>query len=198
MQYGAWTYNVFAMTTLGYVAQLEAPPKWLLTREKEMLQRAATGPRHWATAEDMWHLKDGYAFARSFTCLTWLAKACQLRAYVLDPSLADKGHIACMVAQTRKLFDQPVMKDTRHAWADWFERSFLMRLEDNLLEFTAHHGPVPDTQGTGINNNLQGLVYEKWSHHDRYSPEERIRSKQRRWQLTSSRTLAGITPSARQ
>ena len=44
LQYDTMVYNTFAATVIGYIAQLESPPNWLLKRETIMLRRAAKGP----------------------------------------------------------------------------------------------------------------------------------------------------------
>ena len=198
LQYSALTYNSFALSTLSYVAQLEAPPSWVLQEEQEMLRLVAAGPRHWATAQDLWHLKDGFGFARSFTCLSWLAKAAQLRVYMLDPAMADKDEVRRSIAQTRQTLAQPRMTDTRETWRSWFDQSFILRLEGNHAEYVARFGLVPNSQGGPARRSFQAGVYASWSKYDRYSPEERIRLKHRRWQLSSSGLLAGMNFSARQ
>ena len=56
LQYDALVYNTFAIPVLGYIAQLETPPEWLLTQEREAPRKAAKGPGGWAVPDDLWRL----------------------------------------------------------------------------------------------------------------------------------------------
>ena len=64
LQYTALTYNMFAVSTLSYLVQLECPPDWLYDQERTTLGSVIGGPAcqpgygGWATPEDLWHLKD--------------------------------------------------------------------------------------------------------------------------------------------
>ena len=107
LQYNALTYNTFTMFTLSYVAQLEAPPDWVYELERKTLRKAAPGPGNWATAEDLWHLKDAYGLPRSFKCLRWLAQAAQLRVHRLDPAMKNKSQIQHRAAHLRSLLAFP-------------------------------------------------------------------------------------------
>ena len=53
LQYNALTYNSFAISTLGYVSQLETPPPWAFERERTVLRKVARGPGNWATPADL-------------------------------------------------------------------------------------------------------------------------------------------------
>jgi hypothetical protein len=53
LQYSVIAYNAFAISTLSYVAQLEAPPSWAYQHEVDMLRESASGPKDWASASDL-------------------------------------------------------------------------------------------------------------------------------------------------
>ena len=53
LQYTAWTYNVFGMSTLSFVAQLKVPPAWVYEQERVTLHAVAKGPRDWVYPEDL-------------------------------------------------------------------------------------------------------------------------------------------------
>ena len=137
LQFNALTYSTLAVSTLCFVAQLAAPPAWMLEQEKTMLLKAAPGPRYWASVEDLWHLKDSYGFPRSFPCLTLQSQASQLRVFVWDPAFTDKREMRDTVTRLRRLLDCFDMPYTRCGWRDWFDRSFLLRIDDNHREFTS-------------------------------------------------------------
>jgi hypothetical protein len=134
-QHAAVAYNAFAMSTFSYVAQLETPPNWVYEGETNMLRRLAPGPKDWAVPSDLWHLKDAYAFPCSFTCLEWLVRASQLRVYLFDPATADNRRLRQLVAEIRNSINCPSMPYTKMHWKDWFERSFILQLENNYKEF---------------------------------------------------------------
>jgi hypothetical protein len=56
--WNARIYNMFMIPTLGYIAQLETPPAWLLDAIAESLPKSAKGPKNWCSNEDLWQLKE--------------------------------------------------------------------------------------------------------------------------------------------
>ena len=80
LYWDARIYNIFAMSVLLYVAQLEVPPRWVLDGVEKPLSKVAKGPggiaaTGWASAEDLWTLKEAYGMHASFGNLEWMAKA---------------------------------------------------------------------------------------------------------------------------
>ena len=200
MLYSITAYNVFCISTLAFIAQLESPPGWVYERERCALRKVLKGPGQWAKPEDLWHLKDAYGFAYSCKSLEWLAIASQLRVYLFDPALADERERRDLVSSTRKVLGCTDMLYTRGAWRDWFERCFILRLDDNYREFVtttctletleslmeergrAPHGPGGQP-GRATNNSFQGAAYELLCRKSSYDAEDRIRAKQKRWKL---------------
>ena len=130
LQYGALEYNSFAVSTLSYISQLEAPPTWIFEMEDQAIRKMAPGPiNKWATVEDMWHLQDGFGFSQSFKCLRWLAQAAQLRVYVWDPYTQDKKQLRLQRDELRHSIDCPKEPYTKAIWRDWISRSFLPQLQ---------------------------------------------------------------------
>ena len=76
---GQFVFNTFAITTLGYIAQLEDPPKWVLEEVEKSLTRMAKGPRFWASARGLWALKEAFGMRASLRHLDWLAQAAKVR-----------------------------------------------------------------------------------------------------------------------
>ena len=67
----ARVYNTFALPTLTYVAQLETPPSWVLDGVIQSLESAAKGPQVWASAIDLWTLKEAFGLHASCKNLEW-------------------------------------------------------------------------------------------------------------------------------
>lgn len=207
LQYMSLSYNTFALSTLSYVAQLERPPDWILQKERDMLRKAATGPYNWTTAEDLWHLKDAYGFPISFTCLQWLAKASQLRAYIWDPATANKDHLQHFAGCLRAKIDCPSMPYTKVAWQDWIGRCFVLRLESNYKEFISNicsidtiferlacsaQRPYSEETLAAIKAGFQRAAYDELCSRQPYDPEFRIRGKHVRWKLGDTSKHAHI------
>ena len=98
-------YNTFAIPVLGYVAQLEAPPDWVLAGIRHSLTRAAKGPKDWATPEDLWSLKEAYGLHASFRNLEWNAQAAQIRVGLFDPACLPKSQFQQDISKTKQLLN---------------------------------------------------------------------------------------------
>ena len=135
LQYDALVYNTFAMSVLGYVAQLEVPPRWLVKTEAELLRKAAKGPGSWFKPTDLWCLRESFGLARSFVSLEWLAQAAQLRVKVMDVGCRDQSKLYAQAKALRGLLAAPEEAYTRVIWSEWYAQSFVLRLEDNYLHY---------------------------------------------------------------
>jgi hypothetical protein len=75
----ALTYNVFALSVLTFLAQLENPPEKVMDAELKMLRSAAPGPGVWCLPADLWYMRELYGQTRSFGSIAQIAKAAQVR-----------------------------------------------------------------------------------------------------------------------
>ena len=142
LQFSALTYNTFALSVLGYVAQLERPPDWVLDMERSALRAVAPGPGNWATPDDLWRLRESFGVGISFKSIAAIAKAAQLRVRIWDQAGRDNTVFREKVRELRGLLRAPTLHDVRAQWADWFQRSFLLCLADNEQHFTSDIGPI--------------------------------------------------------
>ena len=71
LNWDAKIYNMFLIPTLGYVAQIESPPEWVLQGIKDLLPLAAKGPHEWASNEDLWQLQEAFGLKTSFKKWTY-------------------------------------------------------------------------------------------------------------------------------
>ncbi|CAK0844109.1 unnamed protein product [Prorocentrum cordatum] len=100
LQHSARTYDMFGMSVLGFLAQLEQPPPEVLKAEVQAARKSAAGPMNWIIPEDCWHWRESYGQARSFTSLRYLAHAAQVQVACWEqlgqmsktPSLGVRGH----------------------------------------------------------------------------------------------------------
>ena len=79
MQYAALAYNVFAISTLLYVGQLEIVPRFVLDMERKLVLAMFPGPGAWITPEDAWFLRENFGLAKSAQSLASSARAAKLR-----------------------------------------------------------------------------------------------------------------------
>ena len=137
MHFHTIAYNTFAVSTLGYIGQLEAIPEETLALEEAALRRTHKGPGEWATPDDLWRLKEHFGQSSSCHSIRLLAQASQLRVRVRDPACTS----ACYkrdVRDLREALDRPRHLHNRFRWTDWYSRAFALTLEDNLQWFTRH------------------------------------------------------------
>ena len=85
----AISYNIFAMSVLTYLAQLNTPPDSALEAEQTALRTIAPGPHNWITCDDLWWLKDLTGHACSIASLSLASQAAQARVRVWDLACAD-------------------------------------------------------------------------------------------------------------
>lgn len=97
MQYAATAYNVFALSTLLYIAQLEPVPEFVLKEERKQVVKMFPGPGAWIIPEDAWFLKECFFLARSAQPLSLVARAAKLRVAALG------WHFGCNHVTRRQL-----------------------------------------------------------------------------------------------
>ena len=90
MQYASVAYNVFALSALLYVAQLEPVPDFVIQEERRLVLSMFPGPGNWVTPEDLWFLKEGFGFAKAPQSLRLVARAAKLRVFF--PQTCDQRH----------------------------------------------------------------------------------------------------------
>jgi hypothetical protein len=187
LQYDAMVYNTFAATVIGYIAQLESPPHWLLRCEEVMLRRAAKGPgKTWATPTDLWNLQQ-YGLTRSFTSLELLSKAAQFRVRICDKACQNSDLFRQRVDKLRNAIGAPIQLGALRLWGQWFQKSFLLKLDQNEKQVINEVGAWQDI-GTKPPNPrkqscLQGEVYRRLLNHAAPDPALRIRANLDRWKL---------------
>ena len=120
----ARVYNTFALPTLTYVAQLETPPSWVLDGVIQSLESAAKGPRVWASAIDLWTLKEAFGLHASFKNLEWTAGAAKVRVVGFDKACLPSSIFRKDVCKLESFIRCPGDNCTIHRWHGWYDKAF--------------------------------------------------------------------------
>ena len=192
------TYNIFGVSTLTFVAQLETPPEDTLRAEADALRRAAPGSMHWITTRDSWHLSDLYGQARSFTSVVAMAAAAQARVGHFEPLGVGENSWRAKAARLDHALRATPYLDRRALWAGWYQRSHVKTLACNVLALTGQNitrASVEDEIAGGVprpwtkpvadrvRRSFQRTAYHRILRTTAPDPEERMRRKLARWQL---------------
>ena len=192
LQYSALTYNIFAMSVLSFVSQLESPPEAAYQLEEQELKGAAKGPHRWVTPADLWHLSELYGQAQSFQSLRIMAWASKVRVAAWE-NLALDG---------RKLMDRAFDLETalgatdyvyrKHKWSAWYAAAPALTLrhavrqaeraginQSSIQDELARGTPRPWTQRIRlqVKCGYQQLVTRRLIGLARPDPEHRMRMK---------------------
>ena len=210
LYWDARVYNTLCMPVLAYVAQLEAPPQWVLAEVRNSLPKAAKGPGAWAVAEDLWALKEAYGFPCSFTRLDIYAKAAQARVFVSDS--ACKPHRR--MVRSYKIMAN-ALKDSENIqnlvnWREWYHNSFTFQLMRNREGIEAIAGGIEVIRLARKKQGSNGAPDHAWEKQCQRSvymclhsltlepPWQRVRQKLERWLLQNASKHLGIPGAARQ
>ena len=136
LQLDAMVYNTFAVSVLGYLAQLEAPPAWVLETERGALRMAAKCPGMWATPDDLRRLREHFGLTRSSNSIRHLAVASKLGVRMWDPACRRDCYTED-VQKLKGLFFARRQRSTRRAWEGLFARSLILILESTKDLFEA-------------------------------------------------------------
>ena len=142
-QYAAMAYNIFALSTLLFVAQLENTPSHVLQIERAQVVKMFPGPGNWISAEDCWYMKENFGFSKSAQPLSITAKAAKLRVATLGCHFGVKQiqprHLARVredniVTRTHKL--QHCISNTEYLdrialWSQWYKYNYCKILVEN-------------------------------------------------------------------
>jgi hypothetical protein len=144
MQYGALTYNVFALSVLLFVGQLEQIPDHVLHTERAQVTKMFPGPGHWLEPEDAWYLKESYGAPKSAQPLSVLASASKLRVACLGCHFGRKhiqprhlhrlgvDNIFARVHELHKCMRQTDHIDRLAAYRLWYEGNYCLNLVRNV------------------------------------------------------------------
>lgn len=208
MQNGALTYNVFALSTLLYVGQLERVPEDVLQAEGTHVTRMFPGPGKWINRQDAWYFREAYGLAKSAQPLEVLAKAAQLRVATLgchferkviqarDLRRLAQDNIFARTHELDRCISNTDHVDRVAAYHAWYEGNYCRTLCDNFRDLRSRgihaysiyrtlldKGPteLEDVDVDKIRGRFQREVVIAIKAAERPQVTERIRWKLRRW-----------------
>ena len=127
MYYNINIYNTFAMSTLGFICQLENPPREALDAETKGIKVAVKGPPKWASGPDLWQLQLSYGQAQAPRSLLLMAQAAQLRVRSWDPACKN-GYYHADVQTLRKAIANTDNIYIKAKWSNWYGAAFSITL----------------------------------------------------------------------
>ena len=119
-------YNVYVMSTLSFVMQLENPTEEALKKEEEALGMMFKGPYRWAKPSDFWYLKEHFWQKMSCRSLKHASEAAQLRIGYWEKSL--KRQAKLKAASLRQEMSSTVHFDRLHRWKDWYKGAYIFNI----------------------------------------------------------------------
>ena len=184
-------YNVYAISTLSHIWQLEEVPQWLMDLEKSVLVKSAPGPCNWIFAEDMHYLRESFGQAASFLSLKDIAQAAKLRVSTFAITDSRLRHNSLM-----RCYRDTTFLDCKGEWNEWYLKPMIGNLIDNEFELaakgiTAHSisdaiakdepRPWTRTVQAKIKKMAQKTTYNLVHSRHPLAAEVRIRYKMERW-----------------
>jgi len=201
LQYTTIAYNIFASSTLAFVAQLETPTEDVIDAEAAGIRAVLPGPGNWCMPVDAFYLKELYGQATSFRSLRLVAQAAKLRTlYTHDCYRRRTGNnilsIEAMQDHLKYLLCNTAWPIRAYVWKEWYDSSHAMCLHHNrqqlqrigistetvLQQIAGTAMPPWDEQTRKKQRSLfQKIVLTHIKNHYRPDPICRIREKVSRW-----------------
>ena len=201
-------FNTFALPILTYVAQLEAPPPWVLQEVSNAFSKVAKGPNDWAIPLDLWTLKEAFGLQASFKNLEWTAIAAKVRVATFDAACLPRSRLLEDMAKIRAALIMPAEGIDNSAWGEWYTNSFTNNLQRALDVATKLSGSVEKIRQNRCVNQKpieDDKLWRKQCQSATYSlllsaalgdPRQRHRAKMARWSLDSRSSIARLNTAA--
>ena len=163
-------FNVFAVSTLEYIAQLDNVPQAVLDAEQAALRIFAPGPGNWISTDDLENL-NCFSIGGGLRTLEPTARASKLRLMRdLGPKMIRAKAASIRSAQ---------LETFRRPFGRWHQQSYASILCGNWSTCKSH-GIVIDTAAENFQKIHRMRVVAKLHPFD---AEERIRRKMKRWKF---------------
>jgi len=216
-QFATISYNMFAVSTLLYVAQLEDIPVDVLREERVQITKMYKGPGKWIQVEDLWFLRENFGHAKSAQSIALMAQAAKLRVAALGCHLGRKFVSANALRRrgednifSRHFALLKAVEDCDsinriYLWSSWYKRNYCSVLVQNLRVLKGqditceriydsimnHSGPMTNQDLPKIKKSFQktalGMIKA------RAAPDrvERVRANLQRWSKDEGISLTG-------
>ena len=133
LYFSSIVWNTFVMSTLTFVAQLEAPPPKVDEVIHRLLRRAAHGPGNWFEPRDVMNLRGAFGFAGEFRGIEPMATATRFRVAHSDSRSTGGLHIRRRAATLYRNIRHSTEVVRSGVWADWYRNSALLQLDDTII-----------------------------------------------------------------
>ena len=204
LHFATTVYNTYAMSVLGFIAQIANPTEQTRKVEAAGLRRAAPGPGNWATPTDLWNLHQ-LGMPRPFRSLEVMAKAAKLRLYTSDNARhgglkIDELYAAVWAAGSELTFPARTVW-----WFNGFRNSIIAVLVDNARALAAQgingkellrslgaklalsHTPLEAARKA--HSQLQRAITQAVQRTQPYNLHFRVREKLLRWDLGDNQRI---------
>ena len=144
MQFATLAYNVFAVSVLSYIAQLEEVPRHVVESERARMLHMFPGPGTWIIPEDLWFAAENFGLAKSAVSVELMARAAKFRVAVMgcrfsggNDSIRGLKRLGGDNIHARWHELRQVMSDTDYLprvgrWHNWYRGSYCKVLIDNM------------------------------------------------------------------
>ena len=194
LQFAVLSYNVFCISTLLFVGQLEPVPDWVSAGEVKQVCRMFPGPGVWLVAQDAWHFKEGFGLTRSAIALKDTVMAAQLRTAALGchfgrntltPSGLFRAPDDNIWSRSQQLRTRQVESDYVYRialWRDWYKGCFCDVLVNNLAHLDSRHGITPNK----LMFTISKCGHEEWD-------DDMLKKVRRQLQSTCIKAIKNVT-----
>ena len=141
LQYAAKTYNVFAVSVMSFLAQLEELPPDVHDVEARVLRKVAPGPGFWASPQDLWYLKDCYGQTCNLHRLSTMALAAKVRVATYEPLSVSGMSLSGRARRLRADMASTTFFDRRAHWRGWYEGAAVFVLTSAVSTFARLGSP---------------------------------------------------------
>ena len=108
-------YNVYCISILGFISQLEDIPDCITTFEQALPLLIAPGPYFWASIEDLWYAKTSYNQAIQCHSISKMATAAKIRISYTDAQDYRSKSNSLTTCMNESPFTHRIAK-----WSQWY------------------------------------------------------------------------------
>ena len=201
-------WNTFIAPTLGFVAQLEAPPEDVDDYMERFLRKAAYGPGNWFRMQDVINLKRAFGFPGEFKNIRTLAVAAMLRTAWQEDRWEGGLNVLARAEELRIACRDTPLIDRSFLWSSWYGMAAIRQMEELIKRMRAGLGisqrsitnritasaprPWAHRICRNVDKNMQKFIFQALQQAETYDAEERIRQNIARFGLRDRRQAVRV------
>jgi len=145
LMFSTLAFNMFASSTLAFVAQLEQPDENVFSVERRGIIKMLPGPGNWCQEYDAFFLKESWGQQHSFKSVGVISAAAKLRVKYIHDCVVSKGE-SCSATSIRDMaINITYFRDCEYpcrtvAWSRWYNSSYPVTLHSNESMLAERHG----------------------------------------------------------